>query len=79
MGSISERLREEREKLGLTQAQLSDSIKHSRKTQVRYENGERSPDGHYFAALSELGADITYILTGTPCSPPRYTGASKAA
>ena len=42
----------------------------SKPSQVRYENGERSPDGNYFAAISATGADLLYILTGKRGSSP---------
>jgi transcriptional regulator with XRE-family HTH domain len=35
-----------------------------RQAQVRYEAGERSPDGNYLAAIAKAGADVNYILTG---------------
>lgn len=64
MGTIGERLREERDRMGLTQGALADLIGQSKKSQMRYEGGQRSPDGNYLAALSDAGADVTYILTG---------------
>jgi phage repressor protein C with HTH and peptisase S24 domain len=35
-----------------------------REAQVRYESGERCPDGNYFAGVAHTGADVGYILTG---------------
>lgn len=64
MDTIGERIRGERKRLGLSQeafAALGDSSKPS---QVRYENGERSPDGNYLAKVAAAGADVLYILTG---------------
>lgn len=66
MGTLFERLKSERERLGFTQAQLAEFTGHSRKTQIRYETGERSPDGNYFAEIAKLGADINYLVTGVP-------------
>jgi len=54
------RIREERERLGLTQSQLGVASK----TQRLYENGERSPDADYLFNFSALGADVLYIITG---------------
>lgn len=64
MVSTFERLREERERLGLSQAQMAELAGQSRKSQIRYESGERSPDGDYFSAVSKHGVDIVYVLTG---------------
>lgn len=64
MGSIGDRLREEREQLGYTQAELSVISGQSRKTQIRYESGERSPDGDYLAKIASAGVDVLYVLTG---------------
>ena len=36
----------------------------SRKSLIRYESGERSPDLEFLAAITAAGADVTYILTG---------------
>ena len=36
----------------------------SRKSQMRYEADERSPDGPYFASIAARGVDIQYVLTG---------------
>ena len=54
------RIREERERLGLTQADLGVAPK----TQRYYEIGERKPDTDYIERLAALGADVLYILTG---------------
>ncbi|MBI1495370.1 XRE family transcriptional regulator [Halocynthiibacter styelae] len=74
MSTIHERLREERIRLGMNQpdfAEVGGAKKHS---QINYEKGKTSPDGDYFAAISEIGADVLYILTGTKGSEPEYSG-----
>lgn len=60
MSEVGDRLREERERLGLTQ----DALGVTSKTQRLYENGERSPDAAYLKNFSQLGADVLYILNG---------------
>ena len=62
------RLRQERKRLGLTQAQLAASVGISPPTQVGYELGSRSPDAHYLTAIERLGADEHYIRTGVPAN-----------
>lgn len=34
-------------------------------TQIKYENGDTSPDVDYLAELNALGFDVLYLLTGT--------------
>lgn len=57
---IGQRIREERERLGLKQDQLGVAPK----TQRFYESGERSPDAEYLGRFAEAGADVLYVLTG---------------
>ncbi|TLF45930.1 hypothetical protein FEI13_17595 [Halomonas urmiana] len=64
MVSFGERLRGERERMGLTQTQFGDLAGVTKKTQMLYENGERSPKADYLTAISGAGADIEYVLTG---------------
>ena len=64
MAAKGARLREERERLGLSQAELAMNLGQSRDSQGRYESGKRSPDWEYLDSLSGLGADVLYILTG---------------
>lgn len=64
MNSISERLKEERNRLNLTQEDLSNLVGVSRRTQTNYENGLRNPDANYLAAIAKHGVDISYVLTG---------------
>lgn len=55
-----ERIREERERLGLKQNGLGVAPK----TQRFYEIGERSPDAEYLGRFADIGADVLYIVTG---------------
>lgn len=64
MVSIGSRLRAERERLGLSQADLAQLAEQSRKSQVRYEADERQPDASYLATIAKHGFDVLYILTG---------------
>lgn len=64
MNTISERLRNERNRLGLTQDELATLGGVGRRAQVNYESGERCPDGRYFEAIAKAGVDVQYILTG---------------
>lgn len=71
--STGARLREERERLKLSQAQLADKIGISRVTLGRYESGKREVGADVFDKLGQLGMQVEYILTGT-----KVDGAKKA-
>lgn len=64
MVSIGERLREERAKLDLNQADFAALAGITKKTQMLYESDERSPKADYLAAVAEKGVDVLYVLTG---------------
>lgn len=61
---IGMRLREERERLGLSQPAMGEIGGVKKLTQLNYEKGERSPDATYLSAISKFGADIQFIVTG---------------
>ena len=61
---IGLRLREERERLGLTQTQFADVGNASKRSVTDWEQGKLHPNGEFLALLSERGADINYIFTG---------------
>jgi transcriptional regulator with XRE-family HTH domain len=58
------RLKEERKRLGLTQAQAAEQCGVKRETWSRYETGALTPGMEVLAALGRAGADMNYILTG---------------
>lgn len=62
--NFSERLREERKKLGLSQEEFALVAGVKKLAQGNYEKGERHPDSRYLAAIAAAGADVLYILTG---------------
>ena len=57
-------LTEERNRLNLKAKDVAEFVGVAIPTQSNYENGKRSPDAEYLAKLTELGFDITYVLTG---------------
>lgn len=61
---ISERLRQERKRLKLTQEQVAEAGNVHRKAQGNYEGGTRAPDAVYLAGIAKLGIDIMYVVTG---------------
>jgi len=64
MGTIFERLREERLRLGRNQTEFGQIGGVQKGAQLKYESGERCPDGSYYAGIAAAGADVQYILTG---------------
>ncbi|MGE7094741.1 helix-turn-helix domain-containing protein [Pseudomonas fulva] len=67
---IGERLKEERERLGLNQTDFAALAGASKNTQYNYEKGERSPDSNYLAAAAAQGVDILYVITGARVPQP---------
>lgn len=66
---LGERLREERERLGLSQAEFAEKVGVHRNTQVRYESGKRQPDSDYMAQIQDLGVDAGYLIFGRRTDP----------
>lgn len=62
---FGERIRQERQRLGFSQAQVAQAAGLSKATQVGYEGGARAPDLRYLCYLGDLGFDTYFILTGT--------------
>ncbi len=65
MLNFGDRLKEERNALKLNQQAFADRVGVSKTTQFNYEKGLRQPDATYLAALSEMGVDVMYVLTGS--------------
>jgi transcriptional regulator with XRE-family HTH domain len=64
MNEFGERIREERKRLGLGQAEFGKIGGCGRTTQFKYESGESKPDIDYLTALHKFGVDAFYIMTG---------------
>lgn len=59
-----ERLRSERERLGLTQQAMADAAGVRREMWSKYERGVAVPGGDVFEALADLHVDLMFVLTG---------------
>jgi transcriptional regulator with XRE-family HTH domain len=66
MNTPWERLKSERERLGLSQSAFAEIGGVQKRTQINYEHGNRKPDTKYLEGIAAAGADVAYILTGTP-------------
>jgi len=62
--SIGERLRQERERLGLNQTNFAAIAGATKKTLFSWEHGKTAPDGFQLARLAEEGVNVNYVLTG---------------
>lgn len=76
---IGDRLKQERERLGLNQTDFSAKAGASKNTQYNYEKGERSPDANYLAAAAALGVDVLFVVTGERKALPANCLSSEAA
>lgn len=64
LNTFSERLKEERKRLGFNQTEFAAFAGVQKGAQVNYEAGERNPDAGYLAAIALKGADVLWIITG---------------
>jgi transcriptional regulator with XRE-family HTH domain len=62
--SVGSRLREERERCGLTQERMAQAGGVSKRSQIDYEQEKIEMKSAYLAGLAEAGIDIGYVLTG---------------
>ena len=60
----SDRICSERIDIGLTQKQLAVALGVTEQSQVQYENGKLPKFEAYLEKFAQLGADISYIITG---------------
>lgn len=62
---MSERLRDERMRLTLSQVAFADACGVNRGTLATWEKGEQSPTAAVLAVMAGLGVDVLYVVTGT--------------
>lgn len=72
---IGLRMREERERLGLKQADYGRYGDWPVRTVSSWEAGRTSPKAEFFADVQELGLDVQYIITGRRSAPARPVSA----
>lgn len=68
--SIGARLREERLRLNLNQADFAALAGASKRAQLKWEQGESAPAATVLSAFAEAGADVLYIITGKRSADP---------
>lgn len=64
MKEITDRLREERVRLGLTQQAPANAGGVLVNAQGTYERGARVPNVIYLAKVAKVGVDVLYVITG---------------
>lgn len=62
---FGKRLKEERERLGMSQIQFAQLCGVGRTAQFNYERDEREPSFTYMDMAEKLGVDALYVFTGT--------------
>lgn len=62
--TVGARLKEERQRLGLSQQRMAGVAGVSKNTAINWEKGDTSPTASALLALADAGADAVYILTG---------------
>ncbi|MDR1995136.1 helix-turn-helix transcriptional regulator [Azonexus sp.] len=61
---IGARLKEERDRIGLSQTEFAELAGVTRKTLYGYEAGERAPDAACLNIWAGRGLDVLYVITG---------------
>jgi len=62
--TIGDRLKEERERLHLSQTSLAEGAGTTKKTQIDYEKNNTPPKANYLATVATYGIDVAYVITG---------------
>jgi len=70
--SLGQRLKEERERLGLTIVAFADVAGAKKNTVIDWQKDVSSPPAVKLSALAEVGVDVLYVLTGqrSQAAPP---------
>jgi transcriptional regulator with XRE-family HTH domain len=78
--AISGRIKEERERMGLTQAAFGQIGGVGKTTVSSWESGATFPNAEFLEVASQAGADVLYIVTGRrekATAPPALTSQSQ--
>jgi len=69
MEGFGKRLKEERERLGMTQAEFAAACGVGKTAQYTYEANDRHPGALYLGAAMVAGVNVGYLLTGSRSHP----------
>ncbi|SEA50016.1 helix-turn-helix domain-containing protein [Variovorax sp. YR216] len=67
---VGARLKEERERLGLSQADFAAIGDASKRTQIQWEKGAAAPNAEFLALVAQVGVDVLYVVTGQRTPAP---------
>ena len=62
--TIGNRLKDERERVRLSQTAIAELAGTTKKTQIDYELNRTPPKASYLAKIASLGVDVGYVVTG---------------
>lgn len=71
--TIGKRLREERERLKLSQPSMAGAAGTTKQTQYAYETDKTPPKASYLAKVASLGVDVGYVITGVRAENVAHT------
>lgn len=71
--TIGDRLKEERERLKLSQTSMGEAAETTKKTQIDYEKNNTPPKANYLAKVAILGVDVGYVVTGVRAENVAHT------
>lgn len=77
--SIGGRLREERNRIGLSQVVFGIELAATDRTVKKWEANETSPRAEDLLAASRLGVDVLYVVTGERQPPSKTHGVEEPA
>lgn len=77
--TIEKRLKEERERIGLSQSSFGGLTQVVKQTVIQWEKGVSAPNAIQLAALSQAGVDVMYIVTGVRSMPMKTFGPRQQA
>jgi transcriptional regulator with XRE-family HTH domain len=79
MSDLGARLREERNRHGMSQLQFAEAVGASKNTVIAWEKGTTSPNGVQLSVLADQGFDVLYILTGQRTGLPEPLAPDESA
>ena len=67
--NLGDRLKEERERLGMSQSAFAEVAGAKKHAQINWEKGVAAPNGAAFQAWAAAGVDVLYVITGQRSQP----------
>jgi|GEM_PF-676775 len=64
--NLGERLKIERQRLGMTQTEFAQEAGASKHSQINWEKGVGTPNAAALSAWEKIGVDVMFVITGQP-------------